>query len=295
MSAVVTYRNNERQCFCQIKFDTGERVLVSIAAAPTPSVKILRLALGGLLSRQTIWEYNPTMAGGYNAYVENLMKMFRPASDEPAHPLDVIRDTLLPCSSLEEARRTLLNCESQASERAPQQPDRSKPFDEALLNFANRLRAEGGFNKCEGVADAAAIVLTDVATSVLAGAGPEHLPHPTASSTANASVGACFMAACLTGIAIRLSELGIELDVRDVLARAGFAVFQMYTEQDQAEIISAGGNTFKSLVAEASSRENLRTWVEDVQTFTAAYVLTEDKAWITQLAKLYGTLAAARE
>lgn len=301
MSAVVNYRNNELQCFCQIKFDTGERVLVSIATFPTPSVKIFRLALGGFLPRQTIWEYNPTMAGGYNAYVENLMKMFRPAGDEPAHPLDVIRDTLLPCSSLEEARRTLLNCESQASERAPQQPDRSKPFDEALLskpfdeallNFANRLRAECGFNKCEGVADAAAIVLTDVATSVLTGAGPEHLPHPTAFSTANASVGACFMAACLTGIAIRLSELGIELDVRDVLVRAGFAVFQMYTEQDQAEIISAGGNTFESLVAEASSRENVRTWVEGVQTLTAAYVLTEDKAWITQLAKLYGTLAA---
>ena len=296
MSAVVTYRNNERQCFCQIKFDTGERVLVSIApAAPTPSVKVLRLALGGLVPRQTVWEYNPTMAGGYNAYVENMIKMFPPSDDRPAHPLDVIRDTLLPCSSIEEARRTLLKCESQASERAPHKPDPSKPFDEALFHLANRLRAEGGFKRCDGVADAAAIVLTDVTTSALAEAGPEHLPHPTASSTANASVGACFMAACLTGIAIRLSELGIELDVRDVLARSGFAVFQMYTAENQAEIISAGGNTFKRLVAEASTRENLRTWVEGVQTFTAAYVLTEDEAWITQLAKLYETLVAARE
>lgn len=295
MSTVVTYQNNERQCFCQIKFDTGERVLISIAAAPTPSVKVLKLVLGGLVPRQTIWEYNPTMAGGYNAYVENLMRMFHPNSGEPAHPLDVIRDTLLPCTSLAEARWTLLNCESQASETSPQQADSSKPFDEALFKFANRLRTEGGFKKCEGVCDAAAIVLTDVTTSVLAEAGPEHLPHPTASSAANASVGACFMAACLTGIAVRLSDLGIELDVRDVLARAGFAVFQMYTEEKQAEIISAGGNTFKSLVAEASSHENLRTWVEGVQTFTTAYVLTQDRAWITHLVKLYQTLAAARE
>jgi len=295
VSTVVTYRNNERQCFCQIKFDTGERVLISIAAAPTPSVKVLRLTLGGLLPRQTIWEYNPTMPGGYNAYVENMMRMFHPTNDEAAHPLDVIRDTLLPCSSLEEARRKLLNCESQASQRAPQQPGSSKPFDEALFSFANRLRVETGFNTCDGVADAATIVLTDISASALTEAGLEHLPHPTASSTANAAVEACFMAACLTGLATRLSELGIELDVRDVFARAGFAVFQMYTEQQQAEIISSGGNTFKSLVAEGSNRENVRTWVEGVQTLTAAYVVTQDKAWITQLAKLYGTLAAARE
>ena len=39
----------------------------------------------GLWPIQTIWEYNPTMAGGYDAYVKNLMKMFRPAGDEPAH------------------------------------------------------------------------------------------------------------------------------------------------------------------------------------------------------------------
>ena len=148
----------------------------------------------------------------------------------------------------------------------PQRADRSKPFDEALLKLANSLRAEAGFNKCEGVADAAAIVLTAVATSVLAGAGPGHAPHPTTSSIENAAVGACFMAACLTGIDLRLNDLGIDLDRRDVLARAGFATFQMYTDQEQAAILSAGGNTFKGLVAEASSRENIRKWVEGVQT-----------------------------
>jgi hypothetical protein len=119
VSTVVTYRNNERECFCQIKFDTGERVLVSVAATPTPSVKVLRLAFGGLVPRQTLWEYNATMAGGYNAYVESMMKMFRASGGTSVHPLDAIRDTLLPCTSIDEARRTLLRCESQASERTP--------------------------------------------------------------------------------------------------------------------------------------------------------------------------------
>ena len=55
MTSVVTYANNERQAFCQIKFDTGERVLISIAGLPKPSVKIMRLAFGGLFPVKTIW------------------------------------------------------------------------------------------------------------------------------------------------------------------------------------------------------------------------------------------------
>lgn len=108
-------------------------------------------------------------------------------------------------------------------------------------------------------------------------------------------MGACFMGACLTGISARLKELGLELDVQDIFARAGFAVFQMYPQQEQAQIISAGWNIFKKLVGESSSRENLRQWIEGVQTLTASYVLTGDKAWIPQLAELYSTLASARE
>lgn len=93
-------------------------------------------------------------------------------------------------------------------------------------------------------------------------------------------MGACFMAACLTGISNRLIELDIEIDIRDVFTSAGFAVFQMYPDEEQARIISAGGNAFKKLVGESSSRPNLQRWIEGVQAFTASYVLTGDKAWI---------------
>ncbi|MGC1135806.1 MAG: hypothetical protein WA941_23480 [Nitrososphaeraceae archaeon] len=111
MSEVITYKNTKYQCFCQIKFDSGERILVSIATLPKPSIKIVKLFFG-FIPLQTVWEYNPTMAGGYNAYVENLMKMFPPDPNESVEPLDVIRDTLLPCKSIDEARMTLLSCES---------------------------------------------------------------------------------------------------------------------------------------------------------------------------------------
>ena len=119
MSSVVTYANNERQCFCQIRFDSGERVLVSIASAPTPSLKVIRLALGGLIPRQTIWEYDTIMAGGREAYVRGLMDMFPSDPSRIMHPLDIIRDALLRCSSIDDARRTLLEGQARLRKPAP--------------------------------------------------------------------------------------------------------------------------------------------------------------------------------
>ena len=111
MSEVITYKNTKYQRFCQIKFDSGERIMISIATLPKPSIKIIKLFLG-FIPLQTIWEYNPTMAGGFNAYVENLMEMFPPDPGGSIEPLDVVRDTLLLCKSIDDARMTLLSCES---------------------------------------------------------------------------------------------------------------------------------------------------------------------------------------
>ena len=111
MSSVVNYANNKYQCYCQIKLDSGERVLISIANAPKPGVKIIKLFLG-FLPLQTIWEYNPMMAGGYDAYIRKLVKMFHdPLESEPKHPLDTFRDRLLPCKSIAEVQNSLLQAE----------------------------------------------------------------------------------------------------------------------------------------------------------------------------------------
>jgi len=76
MSSVVRERDDGSQCWCQILFDSGERVLISIAGKPTPSVKVLRLALAGLIPVKTIWELTPAKAGGDDAFVHYFMKMF---------------------------------------------------------------------------------------------------------------------------------------------------------------------------------------------------------------------------
>ena len=94
---VTHYANNKFMCCCSIKLASGERVFISIASAPTPSVKIQKMALFGMLPVQTIWEYNPVMAGGYDAYIRKMMMMFQdPLANEPKHPLDVRKRPVIP-------------------------------------------------------------------------------------------------------------------------------------------------------------------------------------------------------
>src|SRR5262249_14681122 len=112
MSSVVTYRDDGSRCFCQIQFDSGERVLISIAGKPTPSIKIMRCILAGTIPIKTIWECSPTTAGGDDAFVDTVLKMFQPDPLHPARPLQLIRDAVLQCSSIEEARTMLLQREA---------------------------------------------------------------------------------------------------------------------------------------------------------------------------------------
>jgi hypothetical protein len=112
IGTVTHYANNKFMCCCSITLPSGERVFISIASAPTPSIKIQKMALFGMLPVQTIWAYDPVMAGGYDAYIRKMMAMFQdPLSDEPKHPLDILRDRLLPCRSISEVRDSLFNAE----------------------------------------------------------------------------------------------------------------------------------------------------------------------------------------
>ena len=105
----------EHQRFYRIKFGSGERALVLIAGMPVPSVKLVRLALGGVIPWQTVWEYNPIRAGGFSDYIHKLRAMFSPAiegSDDSSH---YICDALLGCQSIQEARTLLLERERLAN------------------------------------------------------------------------------------------------------------------------------------------------------------------------------------
>jgi len=115
MGSVVTYQNDGRSCYCQIKFESGERILISIAGQPHPSIKVIRLILGGLLPRNTIWELDATQAGGPEAMARKTMEMFLEPGGKLTHPLDAIRDALLPSRSIQEALKVLSERESRGA------------------------------------------------------------------------------------------------------------------------------------------------------------------------------------
>jgi hypothetical protein len=106
MGTVVAYANDQRHCFCQIKFESGERVLISVSGPPNAAVKIYKL-LFGALPIGTVWECSAAKTGGFDNYVHKLHVMF----PEVAHPLDSIRDRLLKCTSIDEAVKALLATE----------------------------------------------------------------------------------------------------------------------------------------------------------------------------------------
>ena len=105
----------ERQRYYQIKFASGEQALVLIAGMPAPSVEIVRLALGGFVPWQTVWEYNPIRAGGYSDYIHNLKAMFSLTTGRSDDSLQHIRDALLRCQSIQEAHALLLERERLAN------------------------------------------------------------------------------------------------------------------------------------------------------------------------------------
>jgi|GEM_PF-1515210 len=112
MGNVIAYKNNNSQCFCQIKLDNRERILISIAGTPTPSIKVFKL-LWGMIPIKSIWKLSSTMAGGYDTYIKKVIAMFITAKDknDMKHPLDAIRDKLLPCQSVEEVLQVLIDAE----------------------------------------------------------------------------------------------------------------------------------------------------------------------------------------
>ncbi len=108
MGKLTAYRNTDRHCFCQIKFESRERVLVSIASVPEHGIKVLRLLLG-IIPYKTIWEFS---AGGEKDAYDRMIDMFTtPGSPGADHLLDAIILKLRPCRSCGEAVRALRQAE----------------------------------------------------------------------------------------------------------------------------------------------------------------------------------------
>ena len=116
----------DHQRFHRVKFGSGERALVLIAGMPVPSVKLVRLALGGIIPWQTVWEYNPMRAGGFSDYLHKIKAMFSPAMEGSDDSSEYVCDALLGCRSIQEARALLLERERLAN---------SSTIDDVVIDF----------------------------------------------------------------------------------------------------------------------------------------------------------------
>ena len=114
MTKLIAYKNTDKVCFCQIKFRSRERILISIANIPEPSIKVIKL-LAGIIPYRTIWEFNSSAAGEKDVH-NKLLSMFTDhTAAKVQHPLDAIIIKLLPCRSCNEAARALMQAEGKTA------------------------------------------------------------------------------------------------------------------------------------------------------------------------------------
>jgi len=114
MSKVIAYRKTERHCFCQIRFNSRERVMVSIASVPGYSIKVIKLIFG-IFPYKTIWEYSAKETAEKKAHKELINLCLGQTGKKADHPLDAIIIKLLSCRSCNEAAMMLQRAEQEVS------------------------------------------------------------------------------------------------------------------------------------------------------------------------------------
>jgi hypothetical protein len=113
MSKVIAYNKTERHCFCQIRFNSRERVMVSVASVPDYSIKVMKLIFG-IFPYKTIWEYNAKATAEKKAHKELITLFLGQSGKKADHPLDAIIIKLLECRSCTEAELVLRRAELEA-------------------------------------------------------------------------------------------------------------------------------------------------------------------------------------
>ncbi len=91
MGEIVTYRNaGTRGVFSQIRLESGERILLSMAQT---GFRVSKLVLG-VIPTETLWDIRQ----------EEILAKLTDASDPAKHPLDVAIALLKDCKSIEAVR-----------------------------------------------------------------------------------------------------------------------------------------------------------------------------------------------
>jgi hypothetical protein len=91
----VTYKNDASRCFCQVRLDSGERVLVSGAKG---EIKLVKLGFRGMIPIGTIATFGAAQ----------IAQLFKPMLDNPSitflHPLDMTSMMVSAMASISDLR-----------------------------------------------------------------------------------------------------------------------------------------------------------------------------------------------
>lgn len=103
MSEIITYKNSPTGKYCQIKLDDGNRILISIAQT---GVKVMKMKWGGMLPAGDIFDISTQdlFSENYKHAREKLTKL-----SLELDMLDVFKDILLPCKTLDEVKQVIKN------------------------------------------------------------------------------------------------------------------------------------------------------------------------------------------
>lgn len=100
MSKVITYKNTVSECFCQIKLDDGNRILISIAN----TICLYKMKWLGAWPSEKLFEFSLSQFL-YSKFPP--VKKVREQTGSFADPLDILRDVLIQCNSIEEVKTAL--------------------------------------------------------------------------------------------------------------------------------------------------------------------------------------------
>lgn len=95
MAQVVTYKNEPpERMYCQLKLDSGERILISIAHS---GIRISKLGFGGRLRTSTIWKCK-------RDEIREAFELFADPDKPLTSTLDAIKDKLIDFESIADVK-----------------------------------------------------------------------------------------------------------------------------------------------------------------------------------------------
>ena len=95
LAQLVTYRNEPpHRMYCQLKLDSGERILISISHS---GIRISKLGLGGRLRTGTIWRCG-------SDEIREALAIFVEPGKAITSTLDAVRDKLIDLKSIAEVK-----------------------------------------------------------------------------------------------------------------------------------------------------------------------------------------------